>query len=72
VSGASFFWFSAHLSIVVQNAHDIQWHSGLLHGKNPNLYVKIYVDGKEIGRTRAIKKTIAPEWNEDFQMRALS
>ncbi|KAJ7366048.1 WD40-repeat-containing domain protein, partial [Mycena albidolilacea] len=50
-------------NILVQSAHGIQW-----NGKKPSLYVKISLDGKEIGRTRAIKRTIDPAWDHDFKI----
>ncbi|KAF8142573.1 hypothetical protein K438DRAFT_1877696, partial [Mycena galopus ATCC 62051] len=52
-------------SLSVRRAQEIQWNPGPLHGGKPSLYVKIYLDGKQIGRTRTVKKTLAPEWDED-------
>ncbi|KAJ7246869.1 WD40-repeat-containing domain protein [Mycena haematopus] len=51
---------------LVKSAHSIEWNPGPFHGQKPNLYVKIHLDGEQIGRTRTAKRTIAPVWNEPF------
>ncbi|KAF7348825.1 WD40 repeat-like protein [Mycena venus] len=47
----------------VKGAHGIQWNPGRLHGNQPNVYVKIYVDGEKVARTRTAKRTMTPKWD---------
>jgi Ca2+-dependent lipid-binding protein len=35
---------------------------------SPNLYVKIYIDGEQIGRTRTMKRTMTPKWDGHVPM----
>ncbi|KAJ7911281.1 hypothetical protein B0H13DRAFT_581112 [Mycena leptocephala] len=51
-------------TLSVQSADGIQWNPGNLHAQKPNLYVKIFLDRVQIGRTRTMKRTIAPHWND--------
>ncbi|KAF7354164.1 WD40 repeat-like protein [Mycena venus] len=53
-------------SLSVQSADGIQWNPGPLRGQNPKLYVKIYLDGKQIGRTRTAKRTRVPQWDDEI------
>ncbi|KAJ7857483.1 hypothetical protein B0H14DRAFT_2507408, partial [Mycena olivaceomarginata] len=50
-------------SLSVKSAHGVQWNPGRLHGNQPNLYVRISVDGKQISRTRTVKRTMTPKWD---------
>ncbi|KAF7340415.1 WD40 repeat-like protein [Mycena venus] len=50
-------------SFSVKSAHGIEWNPGRLHRNQPNLYVKIYIDGKQIGRTRTVKRGMTPRWD---------
>ncbi|KAF7348802.1 WD40 repeat-like protein [Mycena venus] len=50
-------------SLSVKSVHGIEWNPGRLHGNQPNLYVKIYVDGEQIARTRTMKRTMTPKWD---------
>ncbi|KAJ7328358.1 hypothetical protein DFH08DRAFT_815860 [Mycena albidolilacea] len=50
-------------AVLAFSAHGVQWNPGRLHGNQPNLYVKISVDGKQIGRTRTVKRTMTPKWD---------
>ncbi|KAF7348855.1 WD40 repeat-like protein [Mycena venus] len=53
-------------TLSVQSADGIQWNPGNLHAQKPNLYVKIFLDSVQIGRTRTMKRTITPHWNDQI------
>ncbi|KAJ7882122.1 hypothetical protein B0H13DRAFT_2278405 [Mycena leptocephala] len=55
---------SPSYTFFIERAHGIQWNPGPLHSKTPNLYVVIYQDRRQIHRTRTMKRTIAPQWDE--------
>ncbi|KAJ7665616.1 hypothetical protein B0H17DRAFT_289558 [Mycena rosella] len=50
-------------SLPVQTVSGISWRPGPTHGKTPNLYVAIYLDGLEFQRTHTVKRELAPRWD---------
>ncbi|KAJ7884531.1 hypothetical protein B0H13DRAFT_2277988 [Mycena leptocephala] len=59
---------SPSCTFFIERAHGFQWNPGPLHSKTPNPYVVIYQDGRQIHRTRTMKRTIAPQWDEPLNI----
>ncbi|KAJ7611219.1 WD40-repeat-containing domain protein [Roridomyces roridus] len=57
-------------ALIVLSVTGISWKPGPLHGKQPNLYVALYRDGKEMQRSRTIERTLQPKWEHMFNLAA--
>ncbi|KAJ7611212.1 hypothetical protein FB45DRAFT_1065901 [Roridomyces roridus] len=57
-------------SLIVLSVTGISWKPGPLHAKQPNLYVALYRDGKEMQRTRTIERNLQPKWEQMFNLAA--
>ncbi|KAL5521307.1 hypothetical protein ACEPAG_9230 [Sanghuangporus baumii] len=55
---------SCHYRLRVVRLVNLRWNSSL-HGKLPNLYVKVKV-GLSSQKTRTVKQSLSPTWNEDL------
>ncbi|KAL5524950.1 hypothetical protein ACEPAF_8819 [Sanghuangporus sanghuang] len=53
---------STHYSLEVIRLEDLQWNRAL-HRTDPNLYVSLSI-GEITERTRTVKRTRSPIWNE--------
>ena len=58
------------LDITVFRAKNLIANDGSLFGKKKSSdpYVRIFWGGKKCGKTKAIGKTLSPEWNENFKI----
>ncbi|KAJ7112357.1 hypothetical protein C8R44DRAFT_251809 [Mycena epipterygia] len=54
-------------SLRIENANVISWNH-----KSPNLYIEIDQDGSHILTTSVVKRDLAPRWNEDLNLTAVS
>ena len=52
----------------VQSVNDLSWPSSFYSRYRskfkPNLYVEVYVDQKQVGRSKTAKKTLEPRWSK--------
>ena len=58
------------LDITVFKARNLMANDGSLFGKKKSSdpYVRIFWGGEKCGKTKAIGKTLSPEWNENFKI----
>jgi Ca2+-dependent lipid-binding protein len=54
--------------MVVVKAADILWGTPSSGQRNPNPFVKIYFEGKEIFSTTTKQQTLAPLWDERVEL----
>ena len=54
-------------SCIVFRAQDVAWKPGLRHSKEPDLFLEVTV-GKVSRKTKIVKKTLLPIWNEDIPL----
>ncbi|KAJ7114090.1 hypothetical protein C8R44DRAFT_881638 [Mycena epipterygia] len=55
---------SQSYSLLVQSLDGFSWNPGLLHKKEPNLYVGIDVDGIRAHQTHTVNRDLVPKWND--------
>ncbi|KAJ7455483.1 hypothetical protein FB451DRAFT_1407795 [Mycena latifolia] len=52
------------LSLYVRNVEQVPWNPGIFESKSPDLYVMVAQDGVNVLKTRVVKASLAPKWDE--------